>query len=381
MAIANLGNLEMKKVLLGTSALLGVGLLAGTAAASDGVKLSLGGFMRSYYGMTFDDDGQGDLGHDHNLDGVGTDGEVYFLGSVTLDNGITVGTRIELEAENDGDQIDAAYVYFKGGFGDVRIGSLDGAGSAMYMLPPGSSANFGPYSPNTIGSLISPASPTSFDPSGVGKSQKVVYYSPTWSGFNFGLSYTPDGDDEDYVDGAAGTFHDDRAADTINHEVQLGLHYDFEGDGWGLALGGALTYSGDIEEHGNSDRVGYNAGANVNFGGFTVGAAFTYVDQEEFPSISEDVGNDYWVLGTGLSYNVDAWTVGAGWAHAEQDINGFGDDNITDRVGVTGSYAMGPGIDLDAGIFYTWFDAADDDGNNADGYDALEFSLGSSISF
>ena len=88
MAIANLGNLEMKKVLLGTSALLGVGLLAGTAAASDGVKLSLGGFMRSYYGMTFDDDGDDDLGHDRNLDGVGTDAEVYFLGSVTLSLGV-----------------------------------------------------------------------------------------------------------------------------------------------------------------------------------------------------------------------------------------------------------------------------------------------------
>ena len=97
MAIANLGNLEMKKVLLGTSALLGVGLLAGTAVASDGVKLSLGGFMRSYFGATWDDDKAGEDGDNHNLTGVGTDAEIYFLGSVTLDNGVTVGARFELE--------------------------------------------------------------------------------------------------------------------------------------------------------------------------------------------------------------------------------------------------------------------------------------------
>jgi outer membrane protein OmpU len=78
---------------------------------------------------------------------------------------------------------------------------------------------------------------------------------------------------------------------------------------------------------------------------------------------------------------VDAWTVGAGWAHTETDIAGFGDDDIIDRVGVTGSYAMGPGIDLDAGVFYTWGESADDAGDAADEYDSLEFSVGSSISF
>jgi len=372
----------MKKVLLGTSALLGVGLLAGTAAASDGVKLSLGGFMRSYYGMTFDDDSDGESGHDRSLDGVGTDGEVYFLGDVTLDNGITVGTRIELEAEEDDDQIDAAYVYFKGGFGDIRIGSLDGAASAMYMLPPGSSANFGPYSPNTIGSV---ASPGFFDPSAVGKAQKIVYYSPNWSGFSFGVSYTPNSNTEDYNgdDDAQATFHPSRDANSLNHEAQLGLHYDFEGDGWGLALGGAVTYSGDIEEHGDSDRTGYNVGANLSFGGLTVGAAFTYLDRDRFADSDDENSADLWVVGAGLSYNVDAWTVGAGWAHLESDddSNTAGDQDATlDRVGVTGSYAMGPGIDLDAGIFYSWVDA-DEGASVTDDYDAFEFSVGSSIKF
>lgn len=367
----------MKKVLLGTSALLGVGLLAGTAAASDGVKLSLGGFMRSYYGMTFDDDGDGDTGHDRNLDGVGTDAEVYFLGSVTLDNGVTVGARIELEGETEGDQIDAAYAFFKGGFGDIRIGSQAGAAGNMYMLPPGSSANFGPYSPNTIGSAISPGI---FDPEGMfaeqDKSQKLAYYSPTWSGFSFGLSYTPNDDEERYSDGdnADGTFHPDRSTGSSNHSVGLGAHYDYEGEGWNLALGGAAYFEGDIEGTQESGGEGYNAGVNLGFGGLSVGAAFTFLN-----NIGGD-NNDTWAVGTGLSYNVDAWTVGAGWAHTEAEVEGFGDEDIVDRLGVTGSYEMGPGIALDAGIFYSWAEAADD-ASEDDDYDSIEFSVGSSISF
>ena len=96
-AIANLGNLEMKKVLLGTTALLGVGTLAGGAMASDGIKLDVGGFFRTAYQVNFDDnsrsnsDGSGaDLGHDHAVDGVFSDAEIHFTGEITLVDGATV---------------------------------------------------------------------------------------------------------------------------------------------------------------------------------------------------------------------------------------------------------------------------------------------------
>lgn len=381
MAIANLGNLEMKKVLLGTSALLGIGLLAGTAQASDGVKLSLGGFMKSFYGFTFDDDSDGEAGHDKNLDGVGTDGEVYFLGSVTLDNGITVGTRIELEAENSGDQIDAAYVYFKGGFGDIRVGSQGAVADNMYMLPPSSTANFGVFSPAQIGSALVISG---FDPSPVSKPQSIAYYSPTFGGFSFGASYVPEGGFEAQTDGVADTFHPDRQDGDLNHELEAGVHYDFEGDGWGLALGGAVAYSGDIEEHGDDSFFAFNTGVNLSFGGLTVGTAFTMKDQQRNLDTDDSEDADEWSVGVGLSYNVDAWTVGGGWAlrHLDDgDGDAANDDEMSiQRVGVTGSYAMGPGIDLDAGAFYSWESGANSD-NPANDYDSLEFSVGSSITF
>lgn len=371
----------MKKVLLGTTALLGVGLLAGTASASDGVKLSLGGYITNQFGVAFDDDSNGELGDDRNAVGVGTDAEIYFTGSVTLDNGITVGARFDLEGgDEDGDQIDQAYAYFKGGFGDVRIGSQAGAAGNMYMLPPGSTANFGPYSPNTTGSAVSPGI---FDPEGMlanqDKSQKLVYYSPTWGGFSFGVSYTPNDNEKDYNagDNADGAWRAASGAGDADNNVGLGVHYDLEGDGWGLSLGGAAYFEGDVQEKaaGEDEQAGYNAGVNVSFGGFTVGAAGTYLDD------ANGAGENAWALATGLSYNVDAWTVGAGYAYSSGEVTGFSDNDVIQRLGVTGSYAMGPGIDLDTGIFYSWGEAADDAGDNLDDYDSIEFAVGSSIKF
>jgi predicted porin len=381
----------MKKVLLGTSALLGIGLLAGTAQASDGVKLSLGGYITNQFGVAFDDDNEGEAGDDRNAVGVGTDAEIYFVGNVTLDNGVTVGARFDLEGgdEND-DQIDQAYAYFRGGFGDIRIGSQAGAAGNMYMLPPGSTANFGPYSPNTTGSAVSPGI---FDPEGLlsnqDKSQKLVYYSPDFGGFTFGVSFTPNDNEKDYNNGdnADGQWRADSSgngedpADADNN-IGLGAHFTHEGDGWGLDVGAAAYFEGDLQDKNDDaaededEAAAYNAGINLSFGGFSFGVSGTYADD------ANGAGQDVWGVATGLTYNVDAWTVGLGYAHSDGEIAGVSDDRYVDRVGVTGNYAMGPGIDLDAGIFYTWADADEDDADaDFQNYDSIEFAVGSSISF
>jgi predicted porin len=399
--VRNMGNLAMKmgavavkRALLGTSALCATSILATSAFASDGVKLSLGGYITNAFGVAFDDDGAGEKGDNINTTGVGTDAEIYFLGSVTLDNGITVGARFELEGgDEDEDQFDQAYAFFKGGFGDIRIGSQTGAAGNMYMLPPGSTANFGPYSPNTTGAAVSPGV---FDIEGMeanqDKSQKLVYYSPTWGGFSFGVAFTPNDNEKDYNgdDNADSQWRAKSDSGDADSNVGLGAHYGYEGDGWGVNVGGAAYFEGDVQDApaDADEQSGYNAGINLAFGGLTVGVAGTYLKNATITGASSD-GEDTWVLGTGLAYNIDAWTVGAGWAHVVGEAPGTDKKDHIDRVGFTGSYAMGPGIDLDAGLFYTWANAANegdeaDDGFNSfddHNYDAIEFSVGSSIKF
>ena len=86
--------------LLATTAIVGAGLTSNPAAAADGIKLGLGGFYSAAFQAVFDDDGEGEPGNDRNTDGFFQSAEIFFDGNTTLDNGLTVGARVELEGEN-----------------------------------------------------------------------------------------------------------------------------------------------------------------------------------------------------------------------------------------------------------------------------------------
>jgi predicted porin len=141
----------MRKLLLAGTSVAGAALAASQAMAADGIKLAVGGYFKEAYMVVFDDDDEGELGNERNTDGFFNDAEVHFTGETTLDNGLTVGARIELEGENDDDQIDEAWIYFSGGFGEVRIGSDDDALANSCIVPPGGTGNFSAFSPNQWG--------------------------------------------------------------------------------------------------------------------------------------------------------------------------------------------------------------------------------------
>jgi hypothetical protein len=52
-----------------------------------------------------------------------------------------------------------------------------------------------------------------------------------------------------------------------------------------------------------------------------------------------------------------------------------------DRAVLTANYALGPGIDLDGEVGYTWVDTDSDTIDNLDNYDALEIGIGTAITF
>src|SRR5690349_16246221 len=119
----------MRKLLLGSTGLFSAGLalggLTGAAAAEEPIRLTVGGYFKSAYQIVVDDnengeDGRSEPGYDRNIDGFFSDAEIHFVGRTTLDNGLEVGARVELEGETDNDQIDEAWVWFSGGFGEFR---------------------------------------------------------------------------------------------------------------------------------------------------------------------------------------------------------------------------------------------------------------------
>jgi predicted porin len=416
----------MKRALLGTTALMGAGLVglgwaAHPVAAAEPIKLSVGGFFREAYQLVLDDDGSGpentdqEAGDDHSDDGFFNDAEIHFMGRTVLDNGLEIGARIELEGENDNDQIDEAWVYFSGGFGEFRIGSDDEALANSCILPPGGTANFSAFSPNQWGAnahgFFPFAASSNSACTGVddkSDAQKIIYFSPVFYGFQLSGSYTPNPKSEDHIDGVGphigmppkvtvGT--DDPEADS---DASVYLTYTYDGSNWGFTWGGGASWEmgTDSTEFVNfDDEDFYQTGLTFYFDRFSIGGVFEYYNNIGFPGQSDfdfidlDFGQslDRWVAGGGISYQWDAWTFGAQYSYRKDTFkqHSFGFDTkleqVQQRAVATVNYVLGTGINLDAEVAYTWRDqdpeALPSFSGDDDDYDALEFGLGTALTF
>jgi predicted porin len=381
---------------LGTASVLCASAVVSPAFAADGIKLSVGGFFREAYMVVFDDDSEGELGNERNTDGFFNDAEIHFKGETTLDNGLNVGARVELEGETDSDQIDEAWVYFSGGFGEVRVGSQDDALEGQCIVPPGGTTNFSAFSPNQWGANTDgfsagfPALSSNAICIGVddrSDAQKLVYVTPSFGGFQLALSYTPNGGDERHIDvGGPHIGMPVNVDEESRHNFALYGSYSYEGDGWGLTAGGGGSFEGHVEKtNGGPDRDEqqfYQGDVNLTFGNFAIGGVFAYYNN----LVDFDIGDktDAWVAGGGVAYTMDSWTFGGQYSHqlATTDFVGGGDADFTmDRAVVTANYALGPGIDIDGSLGYTWIDTDPETADDVDDYSGFEIGIGTAITF
>ena len=380
--------------LLGSTALFGAGVMATNAMAADGIKLGVGGFFREVYMGVIDDDNQGEAGHDHAIDGFFNDSEIRFIGSTVLDNGLTVGARVELRGETDSDQIDESWIFFSGGFGEFRIGSINDALSEVCVIPPGGTTNFSAFSPNQWGandiSIAGPLGGIGSNPDCTGPNEKedaetILYISPVFSGFQLSASYTPNGGKKSHIDGVGphtGMPLNDPGESL--HNASVYLTYTYQGSGWGLTAGGGGSFEGQVEGQPgpNRDKQQFYQGAvNLTFGHFMVGGVFEFFNNNALLVDGHDV--DAWVAGGGVSYTLDAWTFGAQYAHqlAEED-GGEHDEFKMDRAVATANYDLGPGIKIDGELGYTWTSTDPGEVNDLDGtYHAVEIAIGTAITF
>jgi predicted porin len=97
-----------------------------------------------------------------------------------------------------------------------------------------------------------------------------------------------------------------------------------------------------------------------------------------------DTGDDIdaWVAGGGVAYTMDAWTFGAQYSYQLSDVKGNDDQFTMDRAVLTADYALGPGINVDGEVGYTWTDVDGDlPGDLDDNYDAWEIGIGTALTF
>jgi len=411
----------MKKVILGTTALVAASALtAGSASAAEKIKLNVGGYMQTSFVIADYDTDTDQLPSD-----VRYEGEVHFTGKTTLDNGLTFGVNIQLEARQSTDQVDETFMWVQGAFGRVNIGSEDSASYLMHYSSPSPVPAWGLSSPNAnasgFGGTLTPSTLTNE----LGDTDKITYFTPRMGGFQLGASYTPDGDEETGTASPYSPIQDEGAADEAysigaNYQAKWGS-VDFKASlGYQLitrtsgatvtttnttltetltAAGGgtvvntyvngsltgavhtgtltgavtigtttttATTTATDI----NEDTDEFAIGLGLGVAGFNIGAAYKYTDNDSGTEDRER--HDYNI---GVNYGQGPWKVGIQYAGVELD--GAADGDLNAFV-IGGQYILGPGVTAFGGVQY-W--EGDGDATGSEGEDATIFFVGTSLSF
>ncbi len=355
-----------KLLLLGSTALIAGALAAPDfAAAEEPLRLKVRGFKNEFFGI-----GDVDVdGASYNNTGHFSDGEVQFRGETALDNGLTVGVQVELETDSRDDQVDENYIFIKGDFGKVVMGSenLSNYNTFWGVTAPGVGV---PINSGWI-TVFVPA-PADMDISfrstivttniTIGNDENTIsYYSPRFSGFQFTAGYAPtvidDGEGKNF-----GGFQANKASEYSNAwGVGLNFSESFNGVDVAFATGyNQIEAPDDVTAAGGDDVQQFKVGANIGFGGFSVGGSYANEFEGKFinpgnigdPSPSDFRSEEGQSWDAGVSYSTGPWGVSATYFHGEwEDDPGGGDDEGDFIVGAV-SYALGPGITTSASVLY-----------------------------
>ena len=324
----------MKKQLLTTTALVATGVLvlSGGAIAADKMmkpSLKISGVFEQGIGV-------------QSVDGADDkvlqqqDGEIHFTASVKLDNGITVSGHAQLESDTENfggpddfekpkstnkQWIDESYMSLKGSFGQINIGSTDGASYKMvygYMGHVGTAAgnlnlefDSGLAGVGVGGGRALPRLPND--------DRTVVYYTPRISGLQAGVSYAQTDKDESDMEK-----NTDIVSAAVNYTGKFG----------DAGVGAAVGYiAADEGADGGYDTTVMSGGVKVTMGGFTVAAGVVRNTQDGNMAAEDHTRSD-----VGLRYKFGPNTVRVGYIQHS--------DDTVEKAGtvVTFARSLGPGV-------------------------------------
>lgn len=191
----------MKKILLGTTALVSAGLVAGPALAGDPLSVSVSGsVVTGFYVVDADTAAGGTDYQDTKVALVARNIDIIAEG--TLDNGMTAGVDAKLMLGSDWNSNTVAsgatfrqlFAYLEGGFGRFEIGGVDGAAYKMHYTSPWFVPGNGVDSPNIYNGVsattgASASTRLSTFSLMATDANKVSYFTPRFAGFQIGRAH------------------------------------------------------------------------------------------------------------------------------------------------------------------------------------------------
>ncbi|MFZ1428297.1 MAG: porin, partial [Geminicoccaceae bacterium] len=189
--------MQLKKLFLGTSALIGAGLLSAGSATSvaaaevkpgGALDLTITGFLRAEAFGGEQDDLHLDPDLARGLD-FRNDTEVHVLARAKSEElGLEYGATIEFEADtNSTANTDETWLFLRGGWGELRMGDEDGVVDNSTVGANTIAAGTGGLDGSDA---VIAAAPVVFL-TNTNDATKVRYYTPSFGGFSLGASYTP----------------------------------------------------------------------------------------------------------------------------------------------------------------------------------------------
>lgn len=375
----------MKKVLL-SSAAVALGLALAAPAQAQGVNLDLAGHMKGYVAYVDQDNTTGYESRD--LD-IFRETEIHFTGETTLDNGLTVGFHAEADADGaDSFNLDESYAYFSGSWGRVNFGEEDGAAYLLQVAAPSADSNIDGLrqyinpinyvSNSATGNVAAASEGIDYDNDFARNSEKVTYLTPVMSGFQAGVSYTPDlASTAPYSGAIAGsntnTIYNTNADDVNNaygEVYEAALRYEGQFEDVGVTAGAGYTMANlenEVAGGANDDFDEWNVGLALDFMAFGLGVVYT----ENNNGLDANDSNETWVVGA--DYTTGAFKLGASYLNNDNDMTGT--DVETDRYTGGVVYTYGPGMTFRGSVSYIEHDATAVD------FDATSVMLGTQINF
>jgi hypothetical protein len=310
----------MRKVLLTTTALVA---MAGVNVANADVSIS--GLLEQRYNQWSDDDA---AASGQNNSSMNRDMQLWFKSSATLDNGMTVGANIRMrEATAGGDR---NYISLGGDFGSVVFGTT---WAPVYSMSVGTNwvedVASGEYTGGSVGTTA-----TSDDGATRGrliestyqttsaKAQKLVYTTPSISGFTAGVSFADAGQtsEADHTSMAvkystavgAGNMtimygqetadHANATSTTADNKVtQYGIEYSADfGRIWAVAMGSTTETNAGSETSdlkGNQFGISYAMSDSANL-------IYYHTSSEQNAAASDNVNDEFSSNAFGVKYNV-----------------------------------------------------------------------------
>ena len=379
-------NNTLKLTAVSSAALM---IAAAPAMAQGGPTLKLGGFYDQKMSIQNQDSAaavQSDVD-------VRQDVEIYFLGAATLDNGIKIATRVELEGGTVGsntedggnqvnggttgyDQIDEAFMTISGSFGSVKLGMSDTAAKSMTTGLQGTWAS-------NVGENVSFNARKLFSTPGVslrgtpaaqmdsnGDGEQISYTTPSFGGFQVAVGYAQNTNE---------TFDGTTAAGVAGDIFDAAARYMGKIGDASFRVGGGYSTSNN-QTVGAKDDAQWIVGGSVRVSAVQVSASLSRQVETKIAGATNTRGVDTVELGARAWMGPNQFSIVYTRAEADSTDTAVNGDEET-VVALAMRRTLGKGVSWHNTLYY--YDAQDGDAS-ATGFtknDGFAFTTGIRVGF